>query len=94
MTTRPVMQRSPHYLLEKIIRISSWPLFVIVILFFGTGYVMSGQCGLGALMDAKKALAIHKMLHVPLLVVLLVHGLPAMYLAFRRWGWIGKQDKT
>jgi hypothetical protein len=53
---------------------------------------MSGQYGLGAVIDAKRALAIHKMLHGPLLVLLLVHSLPAMYLAFKRWGWINMPE--
>ena len=88
------MQRSPHYVLEKIIRISSWPLFLLVIVFFVTGYIMSGEFGLGGIMDAKKALAVHKALHFPLMVLMLVHALPATYLAFRRWGWIGKENKT
>ena len=81
------MQRSPHSVLNKIVRISSWPLFPVTIAFFITGYAMSGDYGLGSLIDAKRALAIHKLLHGPLLVLLLLHSLPAMYLAIRRWGW-------
>ncbi len=88
MSTRPVMQRPPDYVLNKIVRVSSWPLFLIVIIFLVTGYAMSGQYGLGAVIDAKRALAIHNMLHGPLLVFLLMHALPATYLAFKRWGWI------
>jgi Ni,Fe-hydrogenase I cytochrome b subunit len=88
MNKQPAMQRPPHYVLNKIIRISSWPLFLVVIIFLVTGYAMSGQYGLGAVIDAKRALEIHKMLHGPLLVLLLVHALPATYLAFKRWGWI------
>ena len=80
------MQKPPHHVLNKIVRISSWPLFLVVILFFLTGYAMSGDYGLGTLIDAKRALAIHKMLHGPLLVLVLLHSLPAMYLAIRRWG--------
>ena len=86
------MQRPPHYVLNKIVRVSSWPLFLVVLIFLVTGYAMSGQYGLGAVIDAKRALAIHKMLHGPLLVLLLVHSLPAMYLAFKRWGWINMPE--
>ena len=82
------MQRPPHYVLNQIVRISSWPLFLVVIIFLLTGYAMSGEYGLGSWIDAKRALAIHKMLHGPLLVFLLLHSLPAMYLAIRRWGWM------
>jgi cytochrome b subunit of formate dehydrogenase len=92
MNTQPVMQRPPHYVLNKIVRVSSWPLFLVVLIFLLTGYAMSGQYGLGAVIDAKRALAIHKMLHGPLLVLLLVHSLPAMYLAFKRWGWINMPE--
>lgn len=94
MNPKPVMQKPPHYMLDKIIRVSSWPLLVVVILFLGTGYVMSGQYGMGALMEAKTALSLHKMLHTLLVTLLLVHVVPATYLAFRRWGWIKKPDQT
>ncbi|MEI6071626.1 MAG: hypothetical protein WCS31_07525 [Verrucomicrobiae bacterium] len=83
---KTAMQQPPHYVLNKIVRVSSWPLFLIVLLFFMTGYAMSGQYGLGSMIEAKRALAIHNMLHGPLLVLLLVHSLPAAYLAFKRWG--------
>ncbi|MBI5396704.1 MAG: hypothetical protein HZA91_15530 [Verrucomicrobia bacterium] len=94
MSTRPAMQRPPHYVLDKIVRVSSWPLFAVVLVFLATGYMMSGEYGFGGLMDAKKALAIHKAMHLPLIALVLVHSLPAMYLAFRRWGWIGTKDKS
>ena len=32
--------------------------------------------------------AIHRMLHAPLLILVLVHSVPAVYLAVQRWGWI------
>ena len=86
------MQRPPHYVLDRIVRISSWPLLVLMILFFATGYIMSGDFGLGGVMDAKLALAIHRALHFPLLVALLVHAVPATYLAIRRW--TRKENKT
>ena len=77
---KTVMQRPPHYVLNQIVRVSSWPLFLVVIVFLITGYAMSGNYGLGAMIDAKRALAIHKLLHGPLLALLLLHSLPAMYL--------------
>ena len=92
MSTRPVMPRSPHHILEKTIRMSSWPLWLLMMLFFATGYMMSGEFGLGRVVDVKNALAVHKALHFPLLVVMLVHAIPATYLTFQRW--TRKQDKT
>ncbi len=70
------------------IRITSWPLLVIVIASFVTGYMMSGRYGLDATVKPEKALVIHKLLHVPLLVVLVPHTIAAAYLALKRWGWI------
>lgn len=93
MSNKPAMQRPTHYVLDKIVRVSSWPLFAVVLVFLATGYMMSGEFGCGGLMDAKQALAIHKAMHLPLIALVLVHALPATYLAFRRWGWIGK-DKS
>jgi len=83
---KPAMQRPPHYVLNQIVRVSSWPLLLIVAAFLVTGYAISGQYGLGSMIEAKRALAIHNMLHGPLLVLLLLHSLPAAYLAFKRWG--------
>jgi len=72
----------------KIVRWSSWPLLPVVVGFFFTGYAMTGQYGLSTLLDEQTALTIHRMLHWPLLLLVLVHSVPAVYLALRRWGWI------
>lgn len=74
--------------LLRLVRWSSWPLLPVIFLFFLTGYIMDGRYGLGWLIDEKSALAFHRMLHIPLLILVLVHSLPAVYLAFQRWGWI------
>ena len=72
----------------KLVRWSGWLLLPMVIAFLITGYIMSGRFGLGTWMNEKTALTLHKMLHLPLAVLLLVHTLPAVYLALQRWGWI------
>jgi len=74
----------------KTVRWSSWPLLLLLAAFLVTGYSISGRYGLGALMDEKEALALHKLLHLPLIVITLAHSLPAIYLALQRWGWIRK----
>ncbi len=94
MSTQPVMARSPNFILDRIVRWSSWPLFVVLGIFFVTGYAMSGRYGFGAMMDAKRALAIHNLCHLPLLALAMIHSVPAMYLAFRRWGWIGRKNRA
>ncbi|MCX6900751.1 MAG: hypothetical protein NT105_18895 [Verrucomicrobia bacterium] len=70
----------------KTIRITSWPLLAIVIASFVTGYMMSNRYGLAATMQPEKALVIHKLLHVPLLVLLVPHTIAAAYLALKRKG--------
>jgi Ni,Fe-hydrogenase I cytochrome b subunit len=74
----------------KAVRWSGWVLLVVVITFFVTGYIISGRYGLGVLMDERSALAWHKLMHIPLVILLLVHTVPAVYLALQRWGWIRK----
>jgi len=74
----------------KTVRWSGWPLFPLVGLFLVSGTIMSGRFGLSGVLDERQALALHKLLHLPLLVLLLVHTVPAVYLALQRWGWIGK----
>lgn len=74
-------------MLLRLVRWSGWPLFLVVSGFIITGYTASGRYGFGRLLDAQSAMTLHKLLHLPLLVLLLVHSLPAMYLAAQRWGW-------
>jgi hypothetical protein len=45
------------------------------------------------LLDEKSALTFHRMLHVPLIVLVLVHSVPAVYLALQRWGWIKHREE-
>jgi len=75
----------------KVVRWSSWPLLALVAAFFLTGYGISGRYGLDTLMREQTALALHKFLHLPLLVATLAHSLPAVYLALVRWGWIRRR---
>jgi len=72
----------------KIVRWFSWPLLALVAAFFITGYASASRFGLDRLMDPQTALTWHKFLHTPLLISVLAHSLPAVYLAFVRWGWI------
>ena len=83
-----------NFILLKLVRWSGWPLLPVVLVFLLTGYIMSGRFGLGKLLDEKAALTIHKLLHLPLMLLVLVHTLPAVYLALQRWGWIKRRDET
>ncbi len=82
-----------NYLFIKTVRWTGWPLLPLVLCFLVTGYIMDGRHGFGMLMDEKTALTYHRMLHVPLIILVLVHSLAAAYLAMQRWGWINvKRD--
>jgi hypothetical protein len=72
----------------KLVRWSGWLLLPVVFLFLLTGYIMDGRYGLSRLLDEKAALTFHRMLHVPLMILVLAHSVPALYLALQRWGWI------
>ena len=76
----------------KTVRWSSWPLLPVLGGFLFTGYAIAGQYGLGRLCDEKTALTLHRMFHLPLIVLALAHVIPAMYLAFQRWGWIRHRE--
>jgi hypothetical protein len=77
-----------NFILLKTVRWSGWPLLPLILLFLLTGYIMDGRYGLSRVLDEKSALTFHRMLHVPLIVLVLAHSLPATYLAMQRWGWI------
>jgi hypothetical protein len=86
--TRFQAMRNFDVICLKVVRWSSWPLLVLLLGFFVTGYGVSGRYGMGLLMSEQAALAFHKLLHVPLIVLTVAHSLPAIYLAMQRWGWI------
>jgi hypothetical protein len=77
-----------NFTLLRIVRWSSWPLLPVLAGFLITGYAMAGQGGFNHLLDERSALTLHRMLHWPLIVLVLVHSVPAVYLALQRWGWI------
>jgi len=72
----------------KLVRWSGWLLLPLVLAFLVTGYIMSGRFGLSVLTDEQTALTLHKLFHLPLGALVLVHTAPAVYLALQRWGWI------
>jgi hypothetical protein len=75
-----------NQILLKTVRWSSWPLFPVVAGFLLTGYAMTGEFGLNRWCTEQTALTLHRMLHWPLVVLVLVHSLPGAYLAVQRWG--------
>ena len=82
-----------NFIMLKMVRWSGWPMLPLLFLFLLTGYIMDGRYGLSRLLDEKSALTFHRMLHVPLIVLVLAHSLPAGYLAMLRWGWIRRREE-
>ena len=78
----------------KTVRWSGWLLLPLVTAFLLTGYIMDGRYGFAKLLDEKTALTLHRMFHLPLIVLVLAHVGPAAYLAFQRWGWIKHREKA
>jgi Ni,Fe-hydrogenase I cytochrome b subunit len=78
----------------KLVRWTGWLLLPLVLAFLATGYAMSGRYGLSVLADEKSALTLHKLMHLPLAVLLTVHVVPSVYLAFLRWGWIKQRQPS
>ncbi|HVM59847.1 MAG TPA: hypothetical protein VMV72_03190 [Verrucomicrobiae bacterium] len=87
MSTRPRRIRI-GYIVIRTLRFTSWFLLALVLTYIITGYVMSGQFTFGGSADPKLALAVHRALHVPLLVMFGLHALAGVYLAMRRKRWI------
>ena len=76
------------YLVIRTLRFTSWFLLALVLTYITTGYMMSGQRVFGGRADPRTALAIHCLLHVPLIVTFALHALGGIYLAMRRKRWI------
>ena len=68
----------------RLVRITSWPLFALVLLYIVTGLVMCGELGFDKLISYDYALKLHQMFMWPFIVISLIHAVPATYLAFRR----------
>lgn len=72
----------------RLVRWTGWLLLPVVLAFFATGYAMSGRYGFGAFASERAALTAHKMMHLPLGILVVAHVVPSLYLAMVRWGWI------
>ncbi len=83
-----------NFVFVKLVRWTGWLLLPLVGCFLLTGYIMDGRWGLGRLLDERSALTFHRMFHLPLVVLLLAHVVPAAYLACERWGWIKPRQRT
>jgi hypothetical protein len=81
-----------NFICLKTMRWSGWLLLPLVMAFLLTGYIMDGRHGFSKLLDEKTALMLHRMFHLPLIILVLAHVVPAVYLALQRWGWIKHRE--
>jgi len=88
METNALRMNRLSWISLKLVRWTGWLLLPIVLAFLVTGYTMSGRYGLSVLTDEKTALTLHKLMHLPLGILVLAHVLPSTYLALLRWRWI------
>ena len=78
----------------KLVRWTGWLLLPLILAFLATGYAMSSRYGMSVLADERTALALHKLMHLPLGILIILHVLPSTYLAMIRWGWIQRGSSS
>jgi len=86
--------KSLSFYMIKTTRISGWLLLPLVLSCIVSGFAMNGSLGFDKLLGGELALAIHLTFVWPLAIVVLLHSAASIYMAMRRWGWIGKRKKT
>ncbi len=86
-------KRTLSYYMVKTIRISGWFLLLLTLLCIVSGLAMNGTWGFEKLLDSETARAIHLTFFWPLVGTVLVHAAASIYMAMRRWGWIGRRTK-
>lgn len=77
-----------QFIALKLVRWTGWILIPVLLAFFATGYAISGRYGFANLTDEQTALTLHKLMHLPLGVLVIAHVVPSTFLALIRWGWI------
>ena len=82
-----------NYYLVKTARVSGWLLFVLVLIYIVTGFVLCSKLGFDRLIEIQTARNIHEVLDWPFVAIFVVHSLVTIYFAMRRWGWIKPRSK-
>ena len=86
--------RTLNRYLIKLVRASGWFLFPLMVLYTITGYALCGKFGMAGWVQPEEALRLHQIFDVPLVTLFLLHSLPSMYLAVRRWRWTRRRTQA
>ena len=72
-------------ILVKLNRICAWLLIPLILLFYISGFAITGEYGLNEILDPNKALRMHSILAMPTLVCFLAHVGISVFFAIKRW---------
>jgi cytochrome b561 len=81
-------RRSVQWYLYKVLRISGYVFFFVAVLMIMSGLAAAGRFGFHKLFSAQTGWKIHRTLMWPVIGLVLIHGIVAWYLSFRRWKWV------
>lgn len=72
-------------ILHKCVRISGWLLFVMIIIYFISGYALVHEHGFDKLLARKYARMLHCVMDIPFLILLVMHVFPNIYFRVKRF---------
>jgi len=85
--------RNVSFYLVKVVRISGWALLLLALAYMASGYALCGQFGFDRWISLRRAAWLHANLDLPFIALLLIHVVPAGYLAVRRRTWARKRKQ-
>jgi hypothetical protein len=74
-----------NYWLIKISRVSGYLLLILIVTYFITGYSMTGMYGMNRVIQKNFASYLHLNLHIPFIILLILHCGINIYFALKRW---------
>ena len=87
-------KKRPKFYLVMLNRLAAWLLLVVMIIYIFSGFALCGTLGFNRWIATDRALAVHRNLAWPLVVLFLVHAGISVYFALRRWGWVKTRGKS
>ena len=72
-------------ILTKLNRICAWLLIPLILLFFISGFAITGKYGLNEIIEPNRALRMHSKLAMPTFVCFFIHTGISIFCAIKRW---------